>query len=79
MDDSPAYEEYCLQRKKDEDEEEEANFNEIVVIVPCYRNVYRGLSNNDLMETCYQMTPIQYAFEVGVGNQCQLQELWLEE
>ena len=29
------------------------------------------------METWYQMTPIQYTWEIVEGNQCQLEELWI--
>jgi len=29
------------------------------------------------METWYQMTPMQYAYEIVEGNQCQLEDLWV--
>jgi hypothetical protein len=32
---------------------------------------------DDLMETWYQTTPMQYAYELVEGNQCQLEELWI--
>jgi hypothetical protein len=32
---------------------------------------------DDLMETWYHMTPMQYAYEIVEGNRCQLEELWV--
>jgi hypothetical protein len=32
---------------------------------------------DNLMETWYHMTPMQYAYEIVEGNQCQLEELWV--
>jgi len=45
--------------------------------------IWCGLSKDDprykddLMEVWYQMTPMQYAYEIVEGNQCRLEDLWI--